>query len=185
MSDEGLTWTWANGNTEHTVCPKTNLKHFPYTSNDLRTKIGCSMSHYLLWKKAMTFTEPTLILEHDAVFVRSLPEDFKVNYICQINDPNGCTPRGSKWSQTMQRRGAGIFEKTWVREEHERDIPDGLAGNSAYIVTPSAARELVNTMQALGVWPNDAMICKQLFPKLEELYPFVTVVKQTQSTTVG
>lgn len=184
MMENNLSWTWADGNTREMICPQTQLRHFPYRTRDFKAKIGCSMSHYLLWQRCINLGEPVLILEHDAVFVRAFPVGIEFQGICQINDPSGATVRGSQWSRSMkQRGGSGVFEKTWVRAEHERDIPDGLAGNSAYLVKPWAARELVRAFQVFGVWPNDATICKQLFPYLEEYYPFITVVKQTQSTT--
>ena len=189
MRNEGLEWTWANNNTSESICPRTGLHLFPYTSADttlasLSSKIGCSMSHYLLWKHCVCIDEPILILEHDAIFLRPLP-DFEFNGICMINDPIGATPRGNWWSQQMKNRGGeGVFEKTWIRKEDERQFPDGLAGNSAYVIKPWAAQELIDKYQELGVWPNDATMCKQLFPYLEEYYPFITKVNQTQSTSV-
>jgi len=184
MAYHNLKWTWANGNLERMTCPDTGLTHFPYATSDLRSKIGCSMSHYMLWCYCVAKNEPILILEHDAVFLRELP-DFEFNGICQINDPNGATRRGKWWSQQMINRNVtGVHEKTWVTTELERDIPDGLAGNSAYVIKPWAAKELINKYNELGVWPNDATMCKQLFPYLEEYYPFITKVVQTQSTTV-
>lgn len=184
MRSHNLTWTWANNNTSHSVCPKTNLKQHPYQTRDFRTKIACSMSHFLLWKKCVELNEPILILEHDTVFLRPLP-DVEFKGICQINDPASATRRGSVWSQSMIKRGgSGVFEKTWVTTEADRAIPDGLAGNSAYMIKPYAAQELIDKYYELGVWPNDATMCKQLFPYLEEYYPFITKVIQTESTTV-
>lgn len=182
MEGNGLKWTWADNNTRNMICPITRLKQFPYNAVDLRAKIGCSMSHYLLWKLCVDSNEPLLILEHDAVFLRPLPDiDFKG--ICQINDPAHATRRGVWWSNKMKQRGNGVFEKTWVTTEKDRHIPDGLAGNSAYLIKPWAAQELIDTFHRVGVWPNDASICKQLFPYLEEYYPFITKVQQTKSTT--
>lgn len=184
MGYYGLKWTWANNNLGKITCQKTGLTHFPYTTSDLRAKIGCSMSHYLLWKKCIELDEPILILEHDAIFLRELP-NFKFKGICQINDPAGATRKGTWWSQQMiNRNNIGVHEKTWITTENERNIPDGLAGNSAYVIKPWAAEELLNKFHNIGVWPNDAMMCKQLFPYLEEYYPFITKVNQTQSTTV-
>lgn len=184
MKINKLEWTWANNNTSAAICPITKLHQHVYKTADLRARIGCALSHYFLWQHCVDLNQPILILEHDAVFLRPLPEfDFKG--ICQINDPAGATRRGGWWSNEMKKRGGvGVFEKTWVTEERERHIPDGLAGNSAYVIKPHAAQELINTYHKLGVWPNDAMMCKQLFPYLEEYYPFITKVVQSQSTTV-
>lgn len=190
MEQEGLEWKWAHNNTKADVCPITGLRQHPYTAADttladLDSKIGCSMSHFLMWKFCSRIDEPLLILEHDAVFLRPLPK-FEFNGICQINDPQGATPRGKWWHDQMVQRGTeGVHEKTWIRGENERQIPDGLAGNSAYLIKPWAAEELVNKAYEVGLWPNDALMCKQLFPYLEEYYPFITKAVQKRSTSTG
>lgn len=177
MAFHGLKWTWANDNSSPARCPHTGLKQRPY--GNLEAKIACSMSHYLLWQTCVAIDEPILILEHDAVFLRPFRE-FEFRGLCQINDPDGATPRGKWWSEQMVKRGPGVFPKTVVFPD---DVPDGLAGNSAYIMKPFAAQELIETVRDLGVWPNDATMCRQLFPYLEEHSPFLTRVEQDLSTT--
>jgi len=182
--DEGLEWTWAKNNTEECICEQTGLRMHPYRTNDLRAIIGCSMSHYSLWKKCAELDEIILILEHDSVFLRALPDDLEFNGICQINDPMGATRRGGQWSKQMSSRGTtGVHPKTWVTAKDERHIPDGLAGNSAYMIKPWAAQGLIDKFHEIGVWPNDATMCQQLFPYLEEYYPFITKTIQGKSTT--
>ena len=191
MKDAGLTWTWAKNNTERDVCVISGLEQVPYTSSsgslaNISSKIGCSMSHYLLWKRCVELDEPILILEHDAVFISAMPTEPEFKGICQINNPLGATPKAKLWHDIMVKRGGyGAFEKTWIRSPHERHLPDGLAGNSAYMIKPWAAQEVIDKYHELGIWPNDATICKQIFPYLEEYYPFITRVNQTQSTTVS
>ena len=183
MINENLEWTWANNNTEETICEKTGLRMHPYRTSDLRAIVGCSMSHYSLWKKCVELDEAILILEHDSVFLQALPE-IEFNGICQINDPAGATRKGGQWSKQMSSRGTvGVHPKTWITAENERYIPDGLAGNSAYLIKPWAARELIDKFYEIGVWPNDATMCQQLFPYLEEYYPFITKPMQGKSTT--
>jgi GR25 family glycosyltransferase involved in LPS biosynthesis len=178
MKSHGLRWTWANENRFPDTCPHTGLRQHPY--GNLKAKMGCAMSHFQLWQRCVDLNEPILILEHDVVFVSEFPQ-FDFYGICQINDPDGATPRGQWWSQAMRKRGTvGVHLKTKVLED---DVPDGLAGNSAYVVKPFAAQELIDTVRDLGVWPNDATMCRQLFPYLEEYFPFVTKVEQEQSTS--
>jgi len=189
MKGCGLEWTWAKNNTGPDICPHTGLQQFPYKDASgnfasIDTKVACSMSHYMLWTRCVQLDEPILILEHDALFLRAVP-DVEFNGICQINDPTGATRKGNWWSLQMEHRGEGVFEKTWITSESERLTPDGLAGNSAYMVKPWAAQELIDTFHKIGVWPNDATMCKQIFPYLEEYYPFITKVEQTQSTSIG
>ncbi len=185
MDEMGIKWTWANNNTEGRKCEYTGLTQFPYAAVEFSTKIACAMSHYFLWLKCIEMDEPILILEHDAVFLRPLP-NIEFNGICQINDPDGATRRGGWWSNEMINRNVvGVQEKTWVTNENQRDIPDGLAGNSAYMIKPWAAREVIDKINEIGLWHNDALLCKQIFPYLEEYYPFITKVQQECSTTIG
>lgn len=166
-----LEWTWGAG--------FAGLQHHAYPGR-LGPRIGCAMSHYRLWGLCVELDEPILVLEHDAVFIRPLP-DIEFRGICQINDPAGATRRGVWWSEAMQWRGTeGVHPKTKVLDD---DIPDGLAGNSAYLVKPFAARALMDKYRTVGVWPNDATMCRQFFPYLEEYFPFITRVEQIESTT--
>jgi len=36
---------------------------------------GCFLSHFELWMKCVKLDEPIIILEHDGVFIRPLPDD--------------------------------------------------------------------------------------------------------------
>lgn len=181
MKKRGLKWTWAHNNNRARICPKTKLYQKPYGTTDLRAKIGCSMSHMSLWQKCIEINEPILILEHDVIFIRELPE-FNFRGLCMINDPNGATRKGKWWSDYMKKRGTnGVHKKTLIQDP--RNVPDGLAGNSAYLIKPFVAQEAINKFYELGVWPNDATLCVQLFPYMEEYYPFITKVNQTYSTS--
>ena len=174
MHEQRLEWTWTQSGVRN--CPLTGLRQHPY--GERLPKIGCSMSHYLLWQLCAELDEPILILEHDSVFLRPLP-DVEFNGICMINDPRGATHQGEWWSDRMADRGPGVWPKTQLQTNR----PDGLAGNSAYLLKPWSAISLMNAFKLYGVWPNDATMCLALFPYLQELYPFVTRVEQTQSTS--
>ena len=172
MDSLNLEWTWGDG--------YGGMKHKPY-GGDHWARVGCFLSHYLLWWRCSRLDTPIMILEHDAVFVRNF-HPFEFQSICMINDPFMATPRGDWWSDQMRKRGPGVWPKTRVFED---DRPDGLAGNSAYLIKPEAARKLINLVQVLGAWPNDALICRQLVRGLEEVYPFITHVESDISTIQG
>jgi len=41
-------------------------------------------------------------------------------------------------------------------------------------------------VERVGMWPNDAIMCRQLFPTdLKVVYPYYTVVQSGVSTTTG
>lgn len=171
MQARGMRWTWGENGA--------GLRHHPYAGR-LEPRLGCAMSHLLLWERCVERGEPLLILEHDAVFIRKL-ESFAFKAICQINDPAGATRRGQWWHEQMVARGPGVWPKT--RLPQNLAVPDGLAGNSAYVIQPHAAQTLIELCHVHGVWPNDALMCAQLVPDLEERYPFITRVEQSMSTT--
>ncbi len=180
MSLQGLEWTWPTEKPD--VCAYTGLKRHLYPTTDLNARIGCAMSHYSLWLECIALKEPILSLEHDAVFIGPLPELTPNFGALMLNNPTGATPKGAWWAQKMKDRGPGVWPKTYVFDDGR---PDGLAGNSAYIISPETAQRCAELYHKYGVWPNDATLCRQLVPGLMEVYPFVTEVRQTQSTSKG
>ena len=66
----------------------------------------------------------------------------------------------------------------------DKDVPQGLAGNSAYVITPKGARKLLDKVDEIGMWPNDALMNRQFFPWMQVVYPYYTEVqKGLKSTT--
>lgn len=157
-----------------------------YRCSDPKLKAACTLSHAALWKEAVRNREPVLILEHDAVFIRSFDPDgleIRDGDIVGINDPRGATRRGREYHEKITAKPAGIRRADGVNHEGET-CPDGLAGNSAYIITPEAALKALGYMETFGIWPNDAILCKQFFPgRLFTLFPYATKVVQEKSTT--
>lgn len=154
----------------------------------LETRIACFKSHMLLWQKTVARNEAIMILEHDAVFTRN----FDINKILakldngdvlMLNDPRGATRRGNQYHENIISHDFGIHPVDGVNTDDE-NCPDGLAGNSAYIITPAAAQKALRLVDQYGYMPNDALLCKQWFGKnLKSIYPYITRVQQTTSTT--
>jgi GR25 family glycosyltransferase involved in LPS biosynthesis len=67
----------------------------------------------------------------------------------------------------------------------EFNVPQGLAGNSAYIIKPAGAQNLLKAVKEYGAWPNDAIMCKQLIPNMGVTRSFYTKVQGLPSTTTG
>ena len=159
-----------------------------YKAKDVNKKIACSLSHMHLWNKCVEMDEPIMILEHDAVFTRKFKLGKLMNLIedgdiVMINDPRGATRRGQLYHDNIIRWDMGLNDIDGVNGPDE-NVPDGLAGNSAYIITPSAAKKAIELQSTIGIWPNDALLCKQLFPRqLKSYYPYITKVVQKRSTT--
>ena len=80
--------------------------------------------------------------------------------------------------------GYTVSDSPWV--DDDKYIPQGIAGNSAYVISPNMAIRLLKKVDEVGLWPNDALMCKQFFPnQLKQIYPFVTELQGIQSTTTG
>ena len=62
-------------------------------------------------------------------------------------------------------------------------VPQGLAGNSAYFMKPSGAKKMIDLTAEYGMWPNDALMCRQLVPTLGQTKTYYTYVQGTESTT--
>ena len=113
--------------------------------------------------------------------------------IVGLNNPKGATRKASvyydevlKLNELRGRKFSGhkAVDAPWV--DDNKDAPQGLAGNSAYYITNKMAHKLLRKIQEVGIWPNDALMCKQLFPnQLKQIYPFVTELQGIKSTTQG
>lgn len=162
---------------------QSGLYKSPYETADPNKRIACFLSHYKLWKQCAESDEPILIFEHDALFNRRLELGplFESKYSCiSLNDPHGCTRKSSVYRELVVAKN-GIVPVPVIDDLR---IPQGLPGNSAYLIKPKAAKKLLSLVQEYGAWPNDAIMCRQLMPSmLGCLHPFVTTVQPNISTT--
>ena len=170
---------------------ETDLLKTPYKTSNPSAHVCCSISHYLLWKKAAQLMQPIMVLEHDALFTCKFNlygHDVQDWDVVGINDPRGNTRKSGVYHQGVQdladkqMRINQVVVVPWV-SYGRRDIPQGLAGNSAYIITPSGGRRLVKLVEQYGLWPNDALMCKQLMDDLGQTHTYYTTTQHLESTT--
>ena len=100
--------------------------------------------------------------------------------IIGINDPSMAT-RKSKLYHDMILERVDFFQP--VPRIDEFNVPQGLAGNSAYVIKPAGAVKMLQLAQEHGMWPNDALMCYQLIEKLGVTRNFYTRVQGLRSTT--
>ena len=178
----GLEWNypWEGQQTDL----KTGLIKSAYQTADKRRRISCFMSHWYLWQRCIKLDEMICILEHDARFIKKLPSNRTFNEtdyeIIGINDPSMAT-RKSKLYHDMILERVDFFQP--VPRIDEFNVPQGLAGNSAYVIKPVGAKKLLAAAKEHGMWPNDALMCKQLIPTLGVTRNFYTRVQGLRSTT--
>tara|TARA_S200000501_G_C20865950_1_gene761942 strand:+ start:94 stop:804 length:711 start_codon:yes stop_codon:yes gene_type:complete len=159
-----------------------------YQTANPAARIGCFMSHYYLWNHCAGEDEPFLIMEHDAEFTHTLSKTALIEIlkspfgVIGINDPRGATRKSEVYHGIVQKNMQAVQH---VPKIDEFNIPQGIAGNSAYIIKPDAAWSLVTKAKDLGAWPNDALMCYQNFPSnfLGQTRMYYTKVQGIRSTT--
>jgi hypothetical protein len=160
----------------------TKLRLTGYVANSVPVKLACTISHARLWNMSVQNNEEIMVLEHDAVFVKDFkPFNWKGG-VLGLNNPIGATRRANiLYEEIKQRSYYKIIDLPWIDVS---TTPQGLAGNSAYIIKPEFAAKLLKKLNEVGAWPNDALMCKQLFPnELKVTYPFFTKVQGIRSHT--
>jgi hypothetical protein len=172
-----VAWTWPTG--KKITCPKTNLLLKPYKTYDNNKRIAAAQSHFRLWQMCVSMNEPIMILEHDALFTRKFTEPKLFDNVgaYSINDPRGSTFKAEDYHNGLQE---GFNNVPWVAS---KNIPQGLPGHSAYVITPWAARDIIEKQDSIGWWPNDAIMCSQLCGWLFVYKPYFTKTQGIKSTT--
>ena len=182
MSGNGIRWKYPWEGQETDI--KTGLIKTAYPTANRNTRIACALSHWLLWHKCLTKDEPLLILEHDALFIKKLDNDKIIDSkydIIGINSPAAATRRAHELHDKVQATHALIQPVPTI---DEFNVPQGFAGNSAYIIKPAGAQAVLNAVKEHGLWPNDAIMCKQIIPNLGVTKTYYTRVQGLPSTTV-
>ena len=152
-----------------------------YRAQSLQKVFACTISHARLWLQSVELQEEIMILEHDALFTRKFTPFEWEGGVCGLNDPRGATHSAQLFHEKVS-KNKGIQNTPWVKDELA--MPQGLAGNSAYIIKPAFAKKLIDKLKEKGGWPNDSLMCKQFFPdQLKVVYPYFTKVQGIQSTT--
>lgn len=187
-------YTYPKTESENRFDIKTGLQLNAYKTAVIEKRISCFMSHYVLWNECVALDEPIIIMEHDSLFVNTLKWDAIKNFngnILGLNDPRGATRKSieydkiikDQWEARKNKQGNAVlvFDAPWIDKQM---IPQGIAGNSAYVIRPAGAEKLITLTAEHGIWPNDAIMCKQLMPgELKQIYPYMTRVQRGKSTT--
>lgn len=177
---------------------RTGLKLTGYLARDERKVIACAVSHYRCWQ-LLTVLGGGVVFEHDAIVKKKIsPGKFQFPHygIIGLNDPRGATRKSMLYHErtidskhvspvTLEGEEGDKFtitEAPWV--DDDRTVPQGLAGNSAYFISQARARTMVNLVETYGLWPNDALMCKQLV-SCKQIFPYMTGLQRIQSTTTG
>jgi len=192
-----LQYTWPVEGEKY--CNKTGLYMKAYKAADHRRIIAATVSHLRMWQLCVDMNEPIMILEQDALFFRTFRYDMLTENdfrgICGINEPFYTTRKPHVFNQNIinylhehdenAKLFNGLVPCPSVDSIGDAPLPQGLAGNSAYVIKPWAAQLLIDKVKEIGIWPNDALMCKQIFPFLQVSWPYYTRVQRMKSTTTS
>ena len=167
---------------------KSGLTLRAYQTADPKKRIACFLSHYCLWEKTIRSGEPMLILEHDSMFISKKPIPFDEILdsgfdIIGINEPFRATRLPQKFHDKVQNDHFSRNDVVRAPLIDDIKIPQGIAGNSSYIITPKGAYKMVELTKEYGAWPNDALMCRQLIFKLGVTKTYYTKTQGTKSST--
>ena len=140
------------------------IKSFDERYSRKENAIACFLSHFLLWKKCIELNEPVIIFEHDAVIKNIINLDIKFDKLISIGKPS--------YGRFNTPTSNGINKLTSKRY---------LPGAHAYIIAPSGAAELIKRAK-LDAKPVDVFLHLDIFPWLQEYYPWPVVVEDSFST---
>jgi len=129
--------------------------------------LSCFLSHYFSWHKCLRDNEPTLILEHDALFVGAIPDI--LHKIGTYDIINFGKPSYGKY--VIPKPGLVRLVSKWH-----------LPGAHAYMITPKAA-ELLITAAKCRAEAADIFISNRRFPdRVGEYSPWPVEVDDSFST---
>ena len=179
----GVAWTYPLDEHQDGLDMKTGLRLTHYKTANHSNRVACLISHMRCWQKSIDLDETIVVLEHDALFTRyfspsPLTSEWKGG-ILGLNNPIGATRRAHIFDGQVRK----IQGLQGVPSVDDWDVPQGLAGNSAYMISPKAAKKLLNKVKEIGMWPNDALMCKQMFPWLQVVYPYYTTIQRGLKST--
>ena len=193
-------YTWPITEDQNRLDLATGLQMNAYRAKNYRKVAACAVSHFRAWVQCCKNNRPIVVLESDAQFIdqfkigdiTSSTDDDKTWGVIGLNTPQpGQTRRAAEYQAGMaqlakENPGKMLTPVPTVNRIGEPPVPQGLAGNSAYVIKPWAARELISKTLEVGLWPNDALMCKELFPWIRQLRKTVTQVQLgSPSTTTG
>ena len=154
-----------------------NLK-WDATSNDFRSlksaAMGCFASHYSLWRKCEELGAPIIIMEHDAIFQRSVPS---VRFTDVVYLSERLAQSGNQYTNYMQKK---IFDKGKATDGEFYYPYPHLYGTECYGITPLGARKLIDAAESQPVFYADQFIRKSI---VDIIFYIPSIAKSVSSFT--
>ena len=149
---------------------------------------GCFLSHFQLWMKCVELNEPIIILEHDGVFIRELPEDIleKFDGVLKL-DPLLPYDGTNTYDYKVQKsftlgRSVEVFHQKPRNKWY--GVGEFIWGAYGYIIKPKAAAALIDFAQKIGACPTDVHIGRNLVDIKSTTIPVVRLHKFYTDATI-
>jgi GR25 family glycosyltransferase involved in LPS biosynthesis len=159
---------------------------------------GCFLSHFELWMKCVELNEPIIILEHDGVFIRELPDDILDQFEGVLKlDPLLPYSGFENYNYKVEK---SLLINSPVRVFHQparstwHGVGEFIWGGYGYIIKPEAAKSLIDFAVKVGACPTDVHIGRNLVDiktttvpvvKLHKFYTDDTIRAESTTSRLG
>lgn len=119
---------------------------------------GCFLSHFELWLKCVELNEPILILEHDGIFIRPLPDDILENFedVLRLDAYDRWKPN---YNQLVSNSlSSTVSYNRRPTECYYHSNGHYYVGAYGYIIKPKAAEKLIKFSKERGIICTEAQI---------------------------
>ena len=142
---------------------------------------GCFLSHFEVWMKCAKLNEPVIVLEHDGVFIRELPEDIldRFDGVLKLDPLDVYNKEGvDAYKDKVE---ASLSEPVEVWHQPARGEWHGVGefiwGGYGYIIKPHAAVALIDFARRFAAAPTDVHIGRNLVDIKSTTVPVVKMHK--------
>jgi GR25 family glycosyltransferase involved in LPS biosynthesis len=120
---------------------------------------GCFLSHFELWQRCLEYNEPIIILEHDGIFVRQLPEDV-LEHFDEVLKLDCLQHWGEKDYNRLVEESLNDPIDYYYRpyDATYKHVGGYTVGAYGYIVKPKGAEKLIKFSKEQGVVCTEAML---------------------------
>jgi GR25 family glycosyltransferase involved in LPS biosynthesis len=137
---------------------------------------GCFLSHYQLWNKCVELNETILILEHDGMMIRELPDDVETQFTDVLNlDPYGQS--SVDYNTTVEQSIMLPINYFYAPSGKSSAAGDYVGGAYGYCIKPAAAKKLIEFSTNIGVLPADKHIGRNTVDLKSTTVPVVRLHK--------
>jgi hypothetical protein len=138
--------------------------------SNVEAYVGNFISQFRIWKKIIEANAGGIVLEHDAVFVNSVPK-------LEGDIINLGKPSYGKYAVKDTPGIYPMFSKPYTK-------PYGvyIPGAHGYYVSPIGAKQLVDKAYEVGVVQCDLFLNNVNFPDIKELYPWIIEARDSFTT---